>query len=328
MQPVRGTIARTLALFLGIFTAWIAGAEPVLPTYATHELLEIDSVKFDWHDESRKRDVPVKIYFPRQHDRSYPVILFSHGLGGSRENYRYLGEQWAANGYICVHVQHVGSDDAVWRGQARRMEAIRQAANAQNAIARPVDVKFAIDQLEKLNSEGEWKGRLDLDHIGLAGHSFGGQTAFLVGGQRLARRSFADPRVKAIIPMSAAVPELGDLDASYGDVEIPTFLMTGTLDDSPIGGTKATDRRKPFDHLPSETIAYLLIFNGGDHMVFSGRPRAVAKPTDGTFQQFIRISSTAFWDAYLKEDESAKAWLHDGAFQKELGDAGTFEIKN
>ena len=137
-----------------------------------------------------------------------------------------------------------------------------------------------------------------------------------------------DPRVKAIIPMSAPIPAAGDLDNAYGDVKVPTFVMTGTLDDSPIGETKAADRRKPFDHLPADTVSYLLIFNGGDHMIFSGRPRAVAKETDAKFQEQIRASSTAFWDAYLKSDDAAKKWLHDGGFKKSLGDLGTLEQKN
>jgi hypothetical protein len=39
------------------------------------------------------------------------------------------------------------------------------------------------------------------------------------------------------------------------------------------------------------------------------------------------MSSTAFWDAYLKGDAKAKAWLSQGGFESELGDAGTVEKK-
>ena len=127
----------------------------------------------------------------------------------------------------------------------------------------------------------------------------------LVAGQRTAPAragtagNFADPRVKAAIPMSAPVPiSRADLDAVYANVKIPTFHMTGTKDDSPIGDTKAIDRRIPFDHI--KTNAYLITFTGGDHMVFSGRldPR----PGDVEFQRLTRLASTAFWDANLKTD--------------------------
>lgn len=326
MQPLR-------LLHLYILIGWCCfapdiSAQSVVPPYAERALREVQSTDLSFHDEKRNRDVPVKIYRPSNASGALPVILFSHGLGGTRNNYRYIGEQWAANGYISVHLQHIGSDDSIWRGSSRPMDALRKAANGQNAMARPLDVKFVIDQLDRLNRNGDWKNCFDLSRIGISGHSFGGQTSFLCGGQKMARQSFADPRIKAMIPMSPAVPEFGDLDAAYADVTIPTFVMTGTLDDSPIGGTKVADRRKPFDHLPAGTTGYLLIFNGGDHMVFSGRARAVEKATDAAFQQFIRTSSTAFWDAYLKDDPAAKAWLRDGGFSKALGEHGTFEMRD
>src|ERR1044071_3671029 len=65
-------------------------------------------------DASRNRDVPVKIYYPRSKDpqEKFPVIVFSHGAGGSKDGYAYLGETWAQAGYVCVHPEHFGSDKA------------------------------------------------------------------------------------------------------------------------------------------------------------------------------------------------------------------------
>src|SRR5438094_652536 len=68
-----------------------------------------------WHDKERDRDVPVKIYYPEKSDAPAPAIIFSHGLGGSRDGYEYLGQHWAGCGFVSVHLQHLGSDDAVWR---------------------------------------------------------------------------------------------------------------------------------------------------------------------------------------------------------------------
>jgi predicted dienelactone hydrolase len=66
-------------------------------------------------DVSRDRKVPVKVYLPAT-KLPQAVVIFSHGLGGSRENSAYLGEHWAAHGYVAVFVQHAGSDEAVWKG--------------------------------------------------------------------------------------------------------------------------------------------------------------------------------------------------------------------
>src|SRR5690349_16713527 len=59
----------------------------------------VETVKYDWKDEKRDRQVPVKIYFPKNGMGPFPIIIFSHGLGGSRDGYEYLGRHWASHGY-------------------------------------------------------------------------------------------------------------------------------------------------------------------------------------------------------------------------------------
>jgi hypothetical protein len=113
-------------------------------------------------------------------------------------------------------------------------------------------------------------------------------------------------------------------DESYARFLKPTFFMSGTKDDSPIGDTKAADRHMPFDHTHANPT-YFLNLTGGDHMVFSGR-LGQSRPLDAEQQKWIRQSSTAFFDAYLKHDEAAKKWL-DVQFKDVLGDGGTFQMK-
>ena len=48
-----------------------------------------------------------------------PVIIFSHGLGGSRDGYEYLGRHWASHGYVSVHSTHIGSDTSALKGTLR-----------------------------------------------------------------------------------------------------------------------------------------------------------------------------------------------------------------
>ena len=66
-------------------------------------------------DSDRNREVPVKIYLTPSNEPQ-PVVLFSHGLGGSRNASPYLGNHWAENGYIAVFVQHKGSDSSIRNG--------------------------------------------------------------------------------------------------------------------------------------------------------------------------------------------------------------------
>jgi len=294
----------------------------------------VSSERLSWHDSKRDREVPVKIYSPTTNRAPRPVIIFSHGLGGTRDTYEYLGRYWAGHGYFVVHIQHLGSDDAVWRkaGLFRGKAAMRKAvADPRNAINRPQDVSFVIDELERLNREkSPYQQQLDLNRIGVAGHSFGAFTALAIAGQSFApsaspQASLADARVKAVIPMSAPVPaNKRTLDESYANVRIPCFHMTGTKDASPIGDTTPEERRLPFDYC-QRSDQFLLTFKDGDHMVFSGRSRRPSKQ-ERRFQELICESSTAFWNAYLRDEGKAKVWLTND-FRTELATNGTLEIK-
>ena len=304
----------------------------------------VSSFEQIWHDDARNRDVPVKIFYPKQlsgkESAVFPIIVFSHGLGGSREGYGYLGSHWASCGYISVHVQHKGSDKDVIRG-LRPLKALREAAaQPVNAINRTIDLKFALDRLTSLNSDSAFilHGQLDLTRIGVAGHSFGAFTIMAVAGAHWPVLGddprYLDRRVKAAIAMST--PATQDNDAAFDEVTIPIFHMTGTKDESPqgrsdgnaetiVGNTKAVERLRPFLHT-KHAPAYLLVFEGGDHMVFSGR-RTESRETDKEFQALVLSGSTAFWDAWLKEDKDAHQWLDDGFFLSAVGKFGTFESK-
>ena len=179
-------IQRCLVLALGLFAlaAPVRSAEPPdggtppdLPKDYKKETgpYEVTATKLDWKDDRRDREVPVKVYAPKSDQGPFPVIVFSHGLGGTRDGYEYLGRHWASHGYVCVHLQHLGSDDAVWKGSKQPLADMRKAVREPaNILNRPLDVRFALDQLAKLNHDDPaFKGRLDLEQVGMAGHSFG-----------------------------------------------------------------------------------------------------------------------------------------------------------
>jgi predicted dienelactone hydrolase len=292
---------------------------------------------YDWTDEARKRAVPVTIYSPKGGEGPFPVIVFSHGLGGSRDGYEYLGRYWASYGYVVVHLQHLGSDSAIWQGKEKEEigPALRRAlANPRSALDRPADVRFVLDKLTALNrDEPGLRGRLDLDRAGIAGHSFGAWTTLMIAGQVAVgptgrELSAADPRFKAAVSMSAPAPRRKEqIPLVFRNIKIPCFHMTGTRDDSPVGDTAAPERRIPYDNIRGAD-QYLVTFKGGDHMVFSGRPRsAQGGENDARFQELIKMGSIAFWDAYLKDETEARAWLSRGGFAGVLAGDGVFEKK-
>ncbi len=335
----RKTISYTIVLCFAVLR--ISDAQTPPPYSPPVPASTVAELTLDWHDAHRNRDVPVRLYFPKEGAGPFPIIIFSHGLGGSREGYSYLGRHWAGCGYVSLHIQHLGSDDEVWKDVPllERTKALKKSAlDLSNAVSRPQDVKFAIDEVSKLNTDAEspLKNRLDTQTFAIAGHSFGGYTTLAVSGQTFINMlggapRLADPRLKAAIQMSAPAPRIRrNLDKMYDSITIPMMHMTGTLDFSEITPqTKAEDRRIPFDNMHhSETC--LVIFKDGDHMIFSGRPRvgsADKLAQDASFQKLICTCTTAFWDAYLKSNTPAKQWLLEGGFSKLLADQGTFETK-
>ncbi len=295
----------------------------------------------DWVDRDRSRTVPVKIYIPAEVSAPLPVILFSHGLGGSREAASYLCEHWADHQYICIAMQHPGSDESFWKPKAAQNPGITRAelldefrqtvADPRHALNRVNDVHFVLNELERRNkAPGVLQGKLDLNAIAIAGHSYGAWTALAASGQRAGRFAAlqsGDPRIKAAVYLSPPAARFGDPKLIYGSIAIPGFHFTGTRDDSPIGDTKAGDRRMAYDNI-SGSDQYLVILKGADHMVFNGRPRAIESPLDAKQHKLTQVATTRFFDAYLKHDEKSLSWLTGSGAQKLFAGEGTFESKH
>lgn len=264
-------------------------------------------------DSDRSREIPIRVYALPGADPA-PVVLFSHGLGGSRENSPYLGSHWAARGYVCVFMQHIGSDESVWRDApvGQRYRILQQAANLENFMLRAADVPAVLDQLALWNVESghPLENRLDLSRVGMSGHSFGAVTTQAVSGQTFIRGdALTEPRIKAATAFSPSAPRLGSADRAFGSVEIPWMLMTGTEDDAPIGNIDVESRLAVFPALPPGGKYEVVLF-GAEHSAFGDRALpGESESRNPNHHRVILALSTAFWDAYLKEDVIARAWL-------------------
>lgn len=277
-------------------------------------------------DSLRSRDIPIRIYLPASNTPA-PVLLFSHGLGGSRENNAYLGNHWSARGYIVVAMQHAGSDDAVWKDvrPLQRMAAMRQAASAENLVLRLDDVRTVLDQLTAWQGKRGHllAGRLDLAHVGMSGHSFGAATTQGVSGQSfpILGTSRTDPRITAALILSPSAPHGGNAAQAFAGVTRPWLLMTGTRDVAAVGNATLEDRLAVFPALPPGG-KYQLVLDGAEHLAFGDSPERGGSTRNPNHHRAIIALSTAFWDAYLRGDAAARAWL-DGE-----GPRGVLEPKD
>jgi predicted dienelactone hydrolase len=306
---------KALASFVFVFqvAALVAGADGGYdPLAVPGEQIEV--IELTVSDTDRDREIPIRVYLPGTRE-PVPVVLFSHGLGGSRSGSAYLGRHWAGRGYVVVFLQHPGSDDGVWKDvpPPQRMAALEAAAGLENFRLRVGDVAAVLDALTRWSATAghPLAGRMDLEHVGMSGHSFGAVTTQAVSGQTyfLGRVSFTDPRIDAAIAFSPSSPRRGDPESAFAAVAIPWLLMTGTADVAPIGDADVASRLAVFEALPKGG-KYELVLDGAEHSAFTDRalPGNV-RPRNPNHHRAILAISTAFWDAYLRDDAAARAWL-------------------
>lgn len=325
---ILNSAATAYLLFLASTIGYGADYDP-LSYFTQHTARTVDLTV---QDSERKRDIPIRVYLP-QATQAAPVVLFSHGLGGSREGSGYLGKHWAARGYVAVFLQHPGSDTSVWKDTARenRMNAMRDAANLQNFLLRVKDVPAVLDQLAEWNNmEGHaLAGRLNLSKIGMSGHSFGAATTQAVSGQRTDRGKdlFTDARIAAAVIMSPSSPHRGSPQEAFGKISLPWMLMTGTKDVSLVVDTDVESRLAVFEALPPGG-KYEVVLHGAEHSAFADRAlpgdREARNPNH---HRAVLALSTAFWDTYLLGSAAAQQWLDGVGPRSVLDDQDKWQKK-
>ena len=283
-------------------------------------------------DASRSREIPILIYLA-ENTGPAPTVLFSHGLGGDRFTVIYLAEQWSQRGFNVINLQHPGSDSSILENVplTELAAAFEAAASLENSIARVEDVTAVLNQLEIWNADmdSELFNRIDFDHIGMSGHSFGARTTQNVSGQV----SFTipgetrDPRIDASVIFSPSPPGLGDTQAAFAAVDIPWMLMTGTLDESSVSDVSPQERLLVYPALPPGGKYELVLFNG-EHHAFTDRALGQAQnPRNPAHHPEIQALSTAFWEAWLLNDNSARAWLDGSGAESTLQPGDTWQLK-
>ena len=280
----------------------------------------------EWIDDARDgRDVPWKLYLPADGDAALPVVVFSHGLGGTRNGAEYMGRHLASHGYAAFHIQHHGSDSEVWKDGVQG--ALRNATrNPRAALDRFRDVQFTVDRIEAMTEDGPFAGRFDTGRMGISGHSYGAIATLVAAGQTGGAfgHTLAEPRFKAALAFSPSPPRRGDPEQAFAEMLMPIFHITGTDDGDPLGQMKPEDRQTPF-RIIDNVEQYLLVLQDAVHMTFSGRDAGY--PKLGRHHDLVRMAALAYWDAYLRGNEAAKRWLKGGGFTSALGDDGTLEAK-
>lgn len=154
--------------------------------------IHIGQKTFEFFDNSRDRKLVTEVWYPThdsfsENDKAfspfkrkftvrdgkiikgqYPLVLFSHGNGGSRLSMEWLAQALVKEGYIVAAVDHWGNTHDNKIG----IEFIKP-------WERPQDISSILTQLLQNKTFGE---RINPQRIGALGFSYGGYTVIALAG--------------------------------------------------------------------------------------------------------------------------------------------------
>jgi dienelactone hydrolase len=207
------------------------------------------------------------------HNAQYPVIIISHGAGPMIEHYTALCEELASNGYIVVGVNRPYMapitrfpDGRIIKGllnskkkEGKEVAKIWKKEQAEVAVH---DMEFVLNSLEQLNAQPSFPlyKKLDLDHIGICGHSAGGALAM--------RMCMEDARLKAGVALDSEIRDDKTMPFST-----PFLAMIGEKSHVWAGqeGKEAQEKLTQFSLEPNVRMSIIRFKNAG-HGVFYDLP--------------------------------------------------------
>jgi dienelactone hydrolase len=203
-----------------------------------------------------ERTLVTEVWYPAQDDGAsaavaeggpFPLIVFAHGLTGSRVQSTTYTEHLASHGYI-VAAPDFPLTNGNAPGGTRLIDLLEQ----------PGDVSFVIDRMLAFDGEEghPLEGAVDEESIGLTGHSFGAMTTLLaVYGER------RDDRIDAAVALSASDCYFDE--AMVGGEATPMMLIGGSADLV----LPAAGARNVYEAIPAPR--YYVELEGGNHVRFS-----------------------------------------------------------
>ncbi|MEY2598213.1 MAG: hypothetical protein RLZZ142_472 [Verrucomicrobiota bacterium] len=283
--------------------------------------------RFRQEEAPSQRKLPVKVHLPAG-TGSCPVVVVSHGAGGDWDTHYAQARHLASHGYAVLCLEHVGSNRERMKQGLQLMKNLEAMIHdSHEVLARPRDVSDAIQCAEAWNrTHAVLRGRLDLERVGVMGHSFGAFTTMVVCGMRPALDwitprvepgkglgpDLRDPRVRCGVALSPqGVGEPFFLRESFGSLKVPLLGVSGTLDKQQ-NGLSAENRRDAFALWPRGAHRFVWLANA-KHLDFTDSTGAshggLPSPSRAEVQPVVRAATLLFFDAHLKARPDAARQL-------------------
>jgi len=302
-------------------------------------------------DTAHGRSIPVLVRYPRGTPAGVklPIILWSHG-GGLKEDARYSNVDWstalASAGYIVVHMSHTPGTPEQINALALEFGVPLPAVGSefQANVFRPRDAIATLNDLPQLeNAIPDLKGKFDYDRVGMGGHSRGSYTVRSVecatvsigaypdysfrDTRFLSSAALANNTPLSVVPKAylanspQGIGRFNFKSDSWRNCITPDLTQTGQGDTTP--GEEAPARPDGYKAMPA----------GDKYLMFIADPNTphetfnLNNPDQPLFQDYIRTTGTAFFDAYLKGYAAAKSYLKSGTLEGVSNNVATLSAK-
>lgn len=217
---------------------------------------------------------PLMVYEPAVAQSCPPLLLVSHGAGGSERGLRYVGEALSADGWRVVVMGHRESGLPVLKRDMRSdgfkggITSLVTDAPAYRARFQDIDAALAWSEQ-----------RCRAPFKALLGHSMGAITVMLEAGARNKLGLTSKGGFDAYVALSPEGPGPVFPEGAWAPIRAPMLLVTGTRDQG-LGGDYRW-RMQAFDGL-GPGCRWLAVVDGANHMNFGGGQFAAGVQRDTT----------------------------------------------
>lgn len=259
----------------------------------------------------------------------FPLVVFSQGALCPKNMYAAVTDHWTSHGYVTIAPLHLDSESNGF--------GFRDLGGVDLVMERIKDMTYVLDVLDDIESSAPGlPGKIDRERIAASGHSFGGQIALAMTGLDMLDAKTNDPiavaddRYDVAVVLSGVGPLPNIAEGAFSRYQGPVYSSGGTKDLGATGGPTVYPwpwrMAAYFDTPPGDT--YGVVLDEGDHY-YGGlicRESAGGAP-DFEGLSIIRGTSTAFLDAYLKDDEMGKNFLSNADLKEMTNNRASLERK-
>lgn len=180
-------------------------------------------------------------------DQRFPLLIFSHGFAGYRYQSSELTTHLASWGFVVASSEHPERGlAAVLTGNIGGFDS-----ETSNEVVRTVHTQVGLLNMQQ---DHPLFDRIDMEHVGVIGHSAGGRTAVEVA---------PDDFVDAVVGLAPAVGSFGGQDMQGANLIKPTLFVVGGKD-----GITAEEPIRTYYDAQTTPRAYVRLPEAG-HLAFS-----------------------------------------------------------